>query len=178
MPPNSPPEHIPGFEYRATPVETLRNFLWDEEGLATTGTKFHLNTCGVFPKRNSGERPLAPCLADGLGWWALLNVCEIHNKALLAGKSVTDAEEMLWQIELALKDTERSKHQLTPASENAHLGLSWHASPGFCRDRSYPDSSENDGKLYVIFYVFPRSNIKLLGSAWIESSRWTVSGSS
>jgi hypothetical protein len=33
-------------------------------------------------------------------------------KALLAGKSVTDAEEILWQVEVALLDTERSKNVL------------------------------------------------------------------
>jgi hypothetical protein len=34
------------------------------------------------------------------------------HKALLAGKSVTDAEEILWQVEVALQDTERSKNLL------------------------------------------------------------------
>jgi hypothetical protein len=35
-------------------------------------------------------------------------------KALLAGKSVTDAEEILWQVKVALMDTERSKNVLAP----------------------------------------------------------------
>ena len=37
-------------------------------------------------------------------------------KALLAGKSVTDAEEILWQVEVALMDTERSKDMLASGS--------------------------------------------------------------
>ena len=37
-------------------------------------------------------------------------------KALLAGKSVTDAEEILWQVEVALMDTERSKNVLASGS--------------------------------------------------------------
>jgi hypothetical protein len=37
-------------------------------------------------------------------------------KALLAGKSVTDAEEILWRVEVALLDTERSMNVLASAS--------------------------------------------------------------
>jgi hypothetical protein len=37
-------------------------------------------------------------------------------KALLAGKSVTDAEEILWQVEVALMDTERSRNVLASGS--------------------------------------------------------------
>jgi hypothetical protein len=37
-------------------------------------------------------------------------------KALLAGKSVRDAEQVLWQAEVALKDAERSKNALAPDS--------------------------------------------------------------
>jgi hypothetical protein len=33
-------------------------------------------------------------------------------KTLLAGKSVIDAEEILWRVEVALMDTERSKNVL------------------------------------------------------------------
>jgi hypothetical protein len=37
-------------------------------------------------------------------------------KALLAGKAVTDAEEILWQVEVTLTDTERSKDVLASGS--------------------------------------------------------------
>jgi hypothetical protein len=62
----------------------------------------------------------------------------------------------------ALKDTERSKHQFKPASEDAHLGLSLHASSGLCQDRNDPDSSENDGYLHLNILCLPRSDIKML----------------
>jgi hypothetical protein len=38
-------------------------------------------------------------------------------KALLAGTSVRDAEQVLWQVEVALKDAERSKNALAPDSQ-------------------------------------------------------------
>jgi len=37
-------------------------------------------------------------------------------KALLAEASVRDAEPILWQVEVALKDAERSRNALAPAS--------------------------------------------------------------
>jgi hypothetical protein len=37
-------------------------------------------------------------------------------KALLVGKSVTDAEEILWQVEVALMSTEGSKNVLASGS--------------------------------------------------------------
>jgi hypothetical protein len=37
-------------------------------------------------------------------------------KALLAGTSARDGEPVLWQVELALKNAERSKKALTPDS--------------------------------------------------------------
>jgi hypothetical protein len=46
------------------------------------------------------------------------------HKALLAGKSVTDSEEILWQVEGALKDAERSTNVLRwirSASRRDHL---------------------------------------------------------
>jgi hypothetical protein len=43
--------------------------------------------------------------------------CLRHSyKALLAGKSVTDAEEILWQVEVALMGREESKNVLASGS--------------------------------------------------------------
>ncbi len=41
---------------------------------------------------------------------------------LLAGKPVTDAEEILWQVEGALKDAERSKNMFAPDSASNPRG--------------------------------------------------------
>lgn len=40
----------------------------------------------------------------------------LSYNVLLAGTFVTDAEAILWQVEVALKDAERSKNALAPDS--------------------------------------------------------------